>query len=204
MPQNTFFPRNCDLLVNQKTMQRHFFPTFHPLSPVLFATATVVAFVLFRNYRFNFHCYTQREATPTHKSAQKWRCDLSRLLAQKITKGIHLCKPASLNRPIGYQLHFPFIYIYLCVWMCVCVCVCVNESVVKEQLSSFFQNDCTNLLTSDNFTIQFWLQLINNWNFSIVLLQQEISLKSSGSVFWDHTWQLSRQPLVPDVKGRRH
>ena len=26
--------------------------------------------------------------------------DLSRLLAQKITKGIHSCKPASLNRPI--------------------------------------------------------------------------------------------------------
>ena len=27
-------------------------------------------------------------------------CDLSQLLARKITKGIHSCKPASLNRPI--------------------------------------------------------------------------------------------------------
>ena len=44
---------------------------FHPLSPVIFATATVVEFVLLRNSRFNFHCYTQSEATPTQKSARK-------------------------------------------------------------------------------------------------------------------------------------
>ena len=37
---------------------------------------------------------------PTQKSAQKWCCDLSRLLAWKITKGIHSCKPALLNRPV--------------------------------------------------------------------------------------------------------
>ena len=100
IPQNAFFPRNSDLLVSQKTTQRHFFPTLHPLCPVIFATATVVAFALLRNSRFSFHCYTPREATPTQKSARKWRCDLSRLLARKITKGIHLCKPASLNHPI--------------------------------------------------------------------------------------------------------
>ena len=74
-----------------------------PLSLVIFATATVVAFVLLRNYRFSFHSYTQREATPTQKSAQKWCCNLSWLLVQKITKGIHLCKPASLNCPIHTQ-----------------------------------------------------------------------------------------------------
>ena len=89
-------------------MQRHFFFfTLHPLSTVIFATATVLAFVMLRHSRFNFHCYTQPEATPTQKSARKWRCDLSRLLAQKITKGIHSCKPASLNRPIGCpKMHF--------------------------------------------------------------------------------------------------
>ena len=37
----------------------------------MFATATVLAFVLLRNSNFNFHCYTQREATPTQKSARK-------------------------------------------------------------------------------------------------------------------------------------
>ena len=75
------------------------FPTLHPLSPVIFATAAVAAFVLLRNSRFNFHCYRQREATPTQKSAQKWHCNLSRLLAWKVTKGIHSCKAASLKCP---------------------------------------------------------------------------------------------------------
>ena len=59
-----------------------------------------MAFVLLRNSRFNFHCYTQHEAMPTQKLARKWRCDLSWPLARKITKGIHPCKPASLNCPI--------------------------------------------------------------------------------------------------------
>ena len=99
MPQNAFSPRNHGLLASQKMMQRPFFPNLHPLSPEMFATATLVAFVLLCNSRFNFHCYTQREATPTQKLAQKWRCDLLQLFAQKITKGIHSCKPASLNRP---------------------------------------------------------------------------------------------------------
>ena len=71
MPQNAFFLRTRDLLVSQKTTQRHFIFTLHPLSTVIFATATVLAFVLLRNFSFNFHCYTQREATPTQKSARK-------------------------------------------------------------------------------------------------------------------------------------
>ena len=76
------------------------FSTLHPLSPVIFATATVVAFVLLRNSMFNFHCYTQLETTRTQKSARKWRCDPLRLLAWKITTGIYSCKPASLNCPV--------------------------------------------------------------------------------------------------------
>ena len=43
----------------------------HPLSTVIFPTATVLAFVLLRSSNFSFHCYTQREATPTQKSARK-------------------------------------------------------------------------------------------------------------------------------------
>ena len=71
-PKMHFFPlRNYYLLVSQKTTQRHFFPTCHPLFPVIFANAPVVAFILLRNSIFNFHCYTQREATPTQKSARK-------------------------------------------------------------------------------------------------------------------------------------
>ena len=48
---------------------------FHPPSPFpsnfCNSTATVVAFVLLHNSRFNFHCYTQCEATPTQKSARE-------------------------------------------------------------------------------------------------------------------------------------
>ena len=68
---------------------------------VIFATVTVLAFVLLCNSSFNFHCYTQREATPTQKFGPEVRCDLLRLLCWKITKHIHSSKPASLNRPIA-------------------------------------------------------------------------------------------------------
>ena len=87
-PKRFFFLRTRDLLVSQKTTQRHFLSTLHPFSTVFFATATVSAFVLLRDSRFNFYCYIQRETTPTQKSARK------------ITKSIHSSKPASLNRPI--------------------------------------------------------------------------------------------------------
>ena len=49
-----------------------FFSILHPLTTVIFATATVLAFVLLPDSRFNFHCYTHRKATPTQKSA--WKC----------------------------------------------------------------------------------------------------------------------------------
>ena len=99
MPQNAFFLRTHDLLISPKMMQRHFLFTHHPLSMVIFATATVLAFVLLRNSNFNFHCYTQREAMYTEISLEV-RCDLLRLLSRKIAKCIHSSKPASLNRPI--------------------------------------------------------------------------------------------------------
>ena len=99
MTPNAFFPQTCNLLVSQKKYAKRLFSTLHHLSPVICATATVVAFVLLRNSRFTFHCYTQHEVTLTQKSAQKWCCNLSQLLGGKITKGIHLCKPASLNCP---------------------------------------------------------------------------------------------------------
>ena len=100
MPQNAFFTMNSRSSGQPNKRCKDLFP-HHPLSPVISATATVLAFVLLHNSRFNFHCYTQREATPSQKSARKGHCDLSRLLAREVTKGIRSCKPASLNRPIG-------------------------------------------------------------------------------------------------------
>ena len=84
MPQNAFFLRTRDLLVSQKTTQRLFFPTLHPLSTVIFATATVLAFVLLRNSRLT--------SIVIHSVKQR--------LSRKITKRIHSSKPTSLNRPI--------------------------------------------------------------------------------------------------------
>ena len=64
MPQNAFFPTNSRSFGQpQNDAKTFFFSTLNPLSPVIFATATVVAFVLLRNSRFDFPCYTQREAT---------------------------------------------------------------------------------------------------------------------------------------------
>ena len=68
-PKTHFFLRTRDLLISPKTTQRHFLFTLHPLSTAIFATATVLAFLLLRNS--NFNCYTQHEVTPTQKSARK-------------------------------------------------------------------------------------------------------------------------------------
>ena len=87
-------------MLNQNKWCKDTFSTLHYHALVIFATVTVVAFVPLHNSRFNFHCYTLCEAMPTQKLAQKWHCNLSWLLAWKITKGILSCKPASLNRPI--------------------------------------------------------------------------------------------------------
>ena len=83
-PKTHFFLRTRDLLVSQKTTQRHFFSTLHSISTVIFATVTVLAFVLLRNSRFNFHCYTQREATPTQKSARKCAATSRDILRERL------------------------------------------------------------------------------------------------------------------------
>ena len=70
-PKTHFFYELAIIWSAKKRRNDTFFPTLHPLSMVIFATAAVLAFVLLRHSRFNFHCYTQREATPTQKSARK-------------------------------------------------------------------------------------------------------------------------------------
>ena len=75
-----------------KNDERHFLSTLHPLSKVFIATATVVAFVLY--------CFAILGSTSIVIHSTYSEIGL-RLLAWKITKGINLCKPASLNRPIA-------------------------------------------------------------------------------------------------------
>ena len=90
MPQNAFFLQTRDLLVSQKMMQGHFFFTLHSLSMVIFATATVLAFVLLHDSRFNFHCYTQCEATPTQKLAQKCAATSRDFLHERLQSALTL------------------------------------------------------------------------------------------------------------------
>ena len=58
MPQSAFFPTKSRSSGQPKNDAKALF------FPVIFVTATVAAFVLLRNARFNFHCHTQREAIP--------------------------------------------------------------------------------------------------------------------------------------------
>ena len=83
MPKNAFLQRTRDLLISPKTTQRHFLFTLHPLSTVIFATATVSVFVLLRN---------------SNSISTVIRSVKLRLLRNR--PGSALRQPASLNRPI--------------------------------------------------------------------------------------------------------
>ena len=120
MPQNAFFLRTRDLLVSRKTT--HFFclsPTLHPLSTVISATAAVLAFVLLRNSRSNFHCYTQREAKPTQKSARKCAATSRDFLLKRLQSAFTLANQlrwmAQVHavRPFWLSLCPFYLFIYL-------------------------------------------------------------------------------------------
>ena len=121
MPQNAFFLRTHDLLVSKKPMQRHFFPTLHPLSTVIFATATVLVFVLLRDSRFNFHCYIHSVKQRLLKNRPGSDTATSRdFLRERFKKGIHSCKPASPNRPITLEVEPRIAKQYKCHHCCSC------------------------------------------------------------------------------------
>ena len=71
-PKTHFFHELAIFWSVKKGCKDTFFSTLHPLSPVIFATVSVLAFVLLRNSRFNFHHYTQCETTPTQQLSWKW------------------------------------------------------------------------------------------------------------------------------------
>ena len=57
-PKRIFAPMKLRSSGQPKNDAKTFFsPTLHPLSLIIFTTATVAAFVLLCNSRFNFHCY---------------------------------------------------------------------------------------------------------------------------------------------------
>ena len=90
----------------KRRRQKHFFPTPHPLSPVIFATATVVTFVLLRNSRFNFHCYPQREATRTQIGPEVTLRPIATSCA-KDYKGHSLVQASFTEPPSRYSVPLP-------------------------------------------------------------------------------------------------
>ena len=116
MPQNTFFSTNSRSSGQPKNDAKTlFFPTLHPLSKIIFATATVLAFVLLRYSRFNFHCYTQREATPTQKSARKCAATSRDFLRERLQSAFTLAnqfaESPNIVRP-RRLLHYSFLCRY--------------------------------------------------------------------------------------------
>ena len=103
MPQNAFFLWTRNRLVSQKTMQMHFFSTLHPLSTVIFASATIFAFVLLCDSRFNFYCYTQHEATPAQKSAQKCAATSRNFLRERLQSAFTLANQLRWIAPYTLQ-----------------------------------------------------------------------------------------------------
>ena len=98
-----FFSTNSRSSVQPKIDAKTiFFFTLHPLSTVIFATATVLAFVLLRDSRFSFHFYTQREATPTQKSARKCAATSRDFLRERLQSAFTL---ANQLRWIAQYLH---------------------------------------------------------------------------------------------------
>ena len=90
-PKRIFFSSNSRSSGQPKNDAKTLFsPTLHPLSKIIFATATVLAFVLLRDSRFNFHCYTQREAMPTQKSARKCAATSRDVLRERLQSAFTL------------------------------------------------------------------------------------------------------------------
>ena len=74
------------------------------LSPVILANATVVVFVLLRSSSFRFHCYTQRKATPTEKSARKWQVQPFATSCAKDYEGHSLLQTSCAELPNSHRL----------------------------------------------------------------------------------------------------
>ena len=116
MPKTAFFPHELAIFCQLKTEEKTLFSTLHHLSPVIFATTTLVAFVLLGNSKLNFHCYTQHELTPTQKLAWKQQLRLFATSCAKDYEGHSLIQTSFTELPNS---------LCVCVRACMCVCVCV-------------------------------------------------------------------------------
>ena len=99
-------------------MQRHFFSTLHPLSPVIFATATVVVFVLLHTSRFNFqHSMKQCLLRNRPRSDAATSCNFLRERLQRAFTRANCFKVCFFDkdkekRPTFFQTLYDNIFIY--------------------------------------------------------------------------------------------
>ena len=110
-----------------KKWRKDIFSTLHPLSTVIFATATVLVFVLLHNSRFNFHCYTQLEAVPTQKSAQKCAATSRDILRKRLQSAFTLANQLRWFAQYMCSLwcvHVHCVFVWIAVYVCVCMCAC--------------------------------------------------------------------------------
>ena len=85
----------------------------------------MVAFVLLRNSRFNFHCYTQRETTPTEKSARKWQLRPFATSCVKAYEGHSLVQTS----PVGItQMVFLHLFLFVFIFQTTPGCMSVRTS----------------------------------------------------------------------------
>ena len=95
MLQNAFFLWTRNLPVNQKTTQRHPPSPFHGNFCNCNSTGICIASQFYVQLPLLYTAWSNAYS----EIGPEVRCDLSRLLARKITKRIHSSKPASLNLP---------------------------------------------------------------------------------------------------------
>ena len=98
MPQNAFFSTNLQSSGQPKNNADTFFSTLHPLSTVIFATATVLAFVLLRDIGSVSVIHSVKQRLLRNRPGSALR-PLATSCAKDYNR-IHSSKPASLNRPI--------------------------------------------------------------------------------------------------------
>ena len=103
MPQNAFFSTNSRSSGQPKKHAKTlFFPPSIPFHGN-FCNCNSIGICTASRFWFSFHCYTQRETTPTQKSARKCAATFRDFLRERLQSAFTL---ANQLRRIAQQSHF--------------------------------------------------------------------------------------------------
>ena len=98
MPQHAFFSTKSRSSGQPKNDAKTLF--FHPPSPFHGNFCNSIGICTASRFKVQLPLLYTARSNAYSEIGPEVRCDLSRLLARKITKRIHSSKPASLNRPV--------------------------------------------------------------------------------------------------------